>query len=249
MLRGLDPAVERLVDAFKKRDGGRAMKAVRRLYRLYIDYPTETVVHVVRDVERFGLIDLARIEKLVLTHIAGEFFRLPLDDAPGEDIVNDDIDQLLKNLKLRRLREIISAELERAEKKKPSYSEFIARVLREEYQHQQERFLEYRIDRANLPERWTLETFPWKEQPGVSKAQVEQLAELDFIPRAAEPGVHRRHRCGQDGACQRHPAARSAEGYRGLFIKAQDLFDECTAASPTTPRARSSTSSCASTCC
>jgi hypothetical protein len=80
VLRGLDPAVGRLVDAFKKRDGGRAMKAVRRLYRLYIDYPTETVVHVVRDVERFGLVDLSRIEKLVLTHIAGEFFRLPIDD-------------------------------------------------------------------------------------------------------------------------------------------------------------------------
>ncbi len=34
----------------------------------------------VRDDERFGLTDLARIEKLVLTRIAGEFFRLPLDD-------------------------------------------------------------------------------------------------------------------------------------------------------------------------
>jgi hypothetical protein len=80
VLRGLDPSVGRLVDTFKKRDGGRAMKAVKRLYRLYIDYPTESFLHVVRDVERFGLIDLARIEKLVLTHIAGAFFRLPIDD-------------------------------------------------------------------------------------------------------------------------------------------------------------------------
>jgi hypothetical protein len=80
VLRGVDPALGRLVDAFKKRNGGRAMKAVRRLYRLYIDYPTEAVVHVVHDVERYDLTDLARIEKLVLTHIAGEFFRLPRDD-------------------------------------------------------------------------------------------------------------------------------------------------------------------------
>jgi hypothetical protein len=65
--------------------------------------------------------------------------------------VNDDIDQLLKNLKFRRMREILDDELARAEKRKPSYSEFLARVLREEYQHQQERFLEYRIDRANIP--------------------------------------------------------------------------------------------------
>jgi len=140
--------------------------------------------------------------------------------------VNDDIDQLLKNLKLRRLREIIAEELARAEKKKPSYSEFIARVLREEYQHQQERFMEYRIDRANIPERWALETFPWKEQPSVSKAQIEQLAELDFIPRAAnlvfigETGV------GKTGLASAILLRALQRGYRGLFIQAQDLFDD-----------------------
>ncbi len=140
--------------------------------------------------------------------------------------MNDDIDQLLKNLKLRRLREIIAEELARAEKKKPSYSEFIARVLREEYQHQQERFLEYRIDRANIPERWALETFPWKEQPSVNKSQIEQLAELDFIPRAAnlvfigETGV------GKTGLASAILLRALQRGYRGLFIQAQDLFDD-----------------------
>jgi DNA replication protein DnaC len=140
--------------------------------------------------------------------------------------VNDDIDQLLKNLKLRRLREIIGVELERAEKKKPSYSEFIARVLREEYQHQQERFLEYRIDRANLPERWTLETFPWKEQPGVSKAQVEQLAELDFIGRAANLVFIGDTGVGKTGLASAILLRALQRGFRGLFIKAQDLFDD-----------------------
>jgi DNA replication protein DnaC len=140
--------------------------------------------------------------------------------------VNDDIDQLLKNLKLRRLREIIAVELERAEKKKPSYTEFFARVLREEYQHQQERFLEYRIDRANLPERWTLETFPWKEQPGVSKAQVEQLAELDFIPRAANLVFIGDTGVGKTGLASAILLRALQRGYRGLFIKAQDLFDD-----------------------
>jgi len=79
VLRAVDPAMERLVDVLKKRHGGRAMKAVRRLHRMYLDYPTEPLVHIVQDVERFGLTDLARIEKLVLTHIAGEFFRLPIE--------------------------------------------------------------------------------------------------------------------------------------------------------------------------
>ena len=140
--------------------------------------------------------------------------------------MNDDIDQLLTNLKFRRTREIIDDELARAEKKKPSYSEFLARVLREEYQHQQERFLQYRIDRANIPERWTLETFPWKEQPSVSKPQIEQLAELDFIARAAnlvfigETGV------GKTGLATAILLQALQRGHRGLFIKAQDLFDD-----------------------
>ena len=137
--------------------------------------------------------------------------------------MNDDIDQLLKNLKLRRLREIISDELERAEKRKPSYTEFIGRVLREEYQHQQERFLEYRIDRANLPERWTLETFPWKEQPGVSKAQIEQLAELDFIGRAANLVFIGDTGVSKTGLASAILLRAMQRGHRGHFIKAREL--------------------------
>jgi DNA replication protein DnaC len=140
--------------------------------------------------------------------------------------VNDDIDQLLKNLKLRRLREIVADELARAEKRKPSYSEFLARILREEFQHQQERFLEYRIDRANLPERWTLETFPWKEQPGVNKTQVEQLAELDFIPRAANLVFIGDTGVGKTGLASAILLRALQRGYRCLFVKAQDLFDD-----------------------
>ena len=140
--------------------------------------------------------------------------------------MNDDIDQLLKNLKLRRLREIVADELARAEKRKPSYSEFLARVLREEYLHQQERFLEYRIDRANLPERWTLETFPWKEQPGVNNAQVEQLAELDFIGRAANLVFIGDTGVGKTGLASAILLRALQRGYRGLFVKAQDLFDD-----------------------
>lgn len=140
--------------------------------------------------------------------------------------MNDDIDQLLKNLKLRRLREIIDEELARAEKRKPSYTEFLARVLREEYQHQQERFLEYRIERAKLPERWTLETFPWKAQPGVSKAQIEQLAELGFIARAANLVFIGDTGVGKTGLASAILLRALQQGYRGLFIKAQDLFDD-----------------------
>lgn len=140
--------------------------------------------------------------------------------------MDDDLEQLLKNLKLKQMLEILDRELQRAEKTGPSYSDFLAGLLRHEYNAQQERFLEYRIKRACLPERWSLESFPWKQQPGVRKAAIQQLAELDFIPRAANVVFIGPTGVGKTGLASAILLKALQIGYRGLFIKAQDLFDE-----------------------
>ncbi|MFC1573426.1 IS21-like element helper ATPase IstB [Candidatus Eisenbacteria bacterium] len=140
--------------------------------------------------------------------------------------MDDDLEQLLSNLRLKRIREILDRELQRAEKTGPSYADFLAGLLREQYHAQQERFLEYRIKRAKLPERWSLESFPWKRQPGVRKAAIEQLAELDFIPRAANLVFIGNTGVGKTGLASAILLKALQTGYRGLFIKAQDLFDE-----------------------
>ncbi len=97
--------------------------------------------------------------------------------------MDDDLDQLLAGLKLRRIREVLDDHLERAEQEGPSYADFLRRLLRAELQAQQMRFLGYRIKRAKLPEDWALESFPWARQPGVQRAAIEQLARLDFMDR------------------------------------------------------------------
>jgi len=141
-------------------------------------------------------------------------------------MMDDDIEQLLINLKLRRIRDVLDRELERAEATTPSYTEFLARLLREEYQSQHMRFLEYRICRARLPERWSLETFPWQLQPAVPRATIEQLAELDFLGRAANLVFIGDTGVGKTGLASAILLRALQAGYRGLFIKAQDLFDE-----------------------
>jgi DNA replication protein DnaC len=140
--------------------------------------------------------------------------------------MDDDLKQLLENLKLRRIAKILARELERAEKQKPSYSAFLARLLREEYQTQEMRFLEHRIRRARLPERWSLDTYPWEQQPSVSKTAMMQLAELDFIDRAANLVFIGPTGVGKTGLASAILLAALRAGRRGLFIKAQDLFDE-----------------------
>jgi len=140
--------------------------------------------------------------------------------------MNDDLEQLLKNLRLKRILEILDREVTRATKKQDTYTQFLARLLREQYQYRQERSIAYRIRQANLPEKWSLESFPFKNQPGVRAKIIRQLAELDFIPKAenlvfiGDTGV------GKTGLASSILLKALENGYRGMFIKAQDLFDD-----------------------
>jgi DNA replication protein DnaC len=140
--------------------------------------------------------------------------------------MDDDLDQLMKGLKLRRMREILDHHLEWAEGEGPSYADFLRRLLREEYQTQQMRFLGHRIRRAKLPEHWALESFPWSRQPGVQRAVVEQLARLDFMDRAGNVVFVGPTGVGKTGLATGILLKALEAGHRGLFIKAQELFDE-----------------------
>lgn len=139
--------------------------------------------------------------------------------------MDDDLDQLLKGLKMSHLRTVMDEELAWAERDGPSYAMFTRRILRREFESQQMRSLENRIRRAGLPERWVLETFPWDRQPGVQRAVIEQLGELDFINRAANLVFIGPTGVGKTGLSIGITLRALFEGRRALFMKAQDLFD------------------------
>ena len=140
--------------------------------------------------------------------------------------MDDELEQLLKGLKLKRLLEIIDRELGWAEEHGPSYTDLLKRLFRQEYTAQQDRFLEHRIRRAKLPERWSLKTFPWKRQPGAPRKVIEQLAELDFISRGTNIVMIGPTGVGKTGLASAILLEALYSGYAGLFVKAQDLFDE-----------------------
>jgi transposase len=71
-----------LLTALRTQHGGRAVRPIRALHRLYLDYPTDALRQAIAHALRYGLTDLVRLEKLVLKHIAGNYFRL---SPPGED--------------------------------------------------------------------------------------------------------------------------------------------------------------------
>lgn len=140
--------------------------------------------------------------------------------------MTDEIAQLLKSLHLGKIAEIFDDELAHAENKDLSYQDFSARLLRAQWHHRQETALAWRIKNARLPEKWSLESFPWKRQPGVSQKQIRGFAELDFVAKAENIVFIGPTAVGKSGLATGLLLKALQNGYRCLFLSAQDLFDE-----------------------
>lgn len=140
--------------------------------------------------------------------------------------MTEELEQLLKNLHLGKMLEITDEEIQHANEAQMPYQEFLTRLIRAQWHAKQEKTLEWRIKNAKIPERWTLETFPFKKQPGVSRRQIKTLAELDFVPKAENLVFIGPTGVGKTGLASSLLLKAIQNGYRGRFIRAQDLFDE-----------------------
>lgn len=146
--------------------------------------------------------------------------------------------EILITLRLRGMAEILDDELDRAEREGTAYGELLSRLLRQEYGYRQERSLAYRINKAKIPWDWTLKSFPFEKQPGISRTQIQALSELSFIERKenivfiGNPGT------GKTGLAVGLLRMALLAGHSGRFYNAQDLLDQLYAslADRTTPK-------------
>jgi len=140
--------------------------------------------------------------------------------------MTEELEQLLTSLHLRRILEIYDGHLKASEKEDVTYSDFLLGLLRPQWHARQEQSLEWRIKRAGLPEQWSLDTFPFAKQPGVNRRQIRAFAELDFIGKAENIVFIGSTGVGKTGLASGLLLKALHNGYRGQFIRAQDLFDE-----------------------
>jgi DNA replication protein DnaC len=137
-----------------------------------------------------------------------------------------EIRQLLCTLKLRGIDERLDSILEEAEQQGSSTQEVLLKILREEFRERQERSIESRLRKAKIPEKWSLDTFPFDQQPSINKLQVTNLANLSFIGRRenivliGDPGT------GKSGIAMSLLRQAVVNGHRGLFYDAQKLLND-----------------------
>ncbi len=79
-LTGRDPLLDQYVAALKKRAPGRGVARLRRLLELQRTYPAGPFLAAVKQALQYGLFDLARLERLILERVAGDFFDLGEED-------------------------------------------------------------------------------------------------------------------------------------------------------------------------
>ncbi len=140
--------------------------------------------------------------------------------------MNNDINELLEELKFKGMAAILPELLTKAERKGWSHQELLLPLFQEELLHRKERCISNRLTQAKIPWTWTLNSFPFYRQPAVDQTRIMTLAGLDFMERGENiiftgpPGT------GKSGLASGILRQAIISGARGRFYNVQDLLNE-----------------------
>ena len=80
-----EPALAGYIDAYRSRYPGRMLLMLRRLRAMVRDYPRAPLLAAVRTAQEYGLFDLERLDRMVLRHIARDYFVLETSAEAKEE--------------------------------------------------------------------------------------------------------------------------------------------------------------------
>jgi DNA replication protein DnaC len=117
-----------------------------------------------------------------------------------------------------------------AERERLSALEVIDRLLGEQAARRRERFIERRIQAAHFAERKTLESFDWKFNKTIHRAQYEQLATGEFVRRRVNVVLVGHSGVGKSHLMQAVGLSACALGYRVFYTTSARMLIQLTAA-------------------
>ncbi|RZB36917.1 MAG: hypothetical protein SRB2_01717 [Desulfobacteraceae bacterium Eth-SRB2] len=79
-LVGRCDAIDQYVDGIKKRSHGTGKRKLQRLLDLKRTYPADAFEKAIEEALHYGLYDLARLENMILSYVAGDFFKIEEQD-------------------------------------------------------------------------------------------------------------------------------------------------------------------------
>jgi DNA replication protein DnaC len=140
--------------------------------------------------------------------------------------MHEPIHQLLETLHFQGMAAKLDDIMAKAEREGAAIHNVLLQLLQEEYRHRQEKSMAYRIQKATLPWPWTLDSFPFDQQPGVNKTQILGIADLSFLERRENIVLIGAPGTGKSGIAIGLLRQALINGHRGRFYNAQHLLDE-----------------------
>lgn len=146
---------------------------------------------------------------------------------PACQHIDDELMEMLKYLRLRRLLTHWDETLEHARKGRLSCERLLKYVVEEECRVKRENARLLRRQRANIPEILEIETFPFHKQPKLDRKRIMSLYDsFDYM--TAQRGVVwlGPTGCGKTGLATSFLLQAIDRGYRGYFITFPELLQE-----------------------
>lgn len=141
--------------------------------------------------------------------------------------MTDELYKMLKYLRLRGLLENYDQYLTMAGKQRLSHGRLLEHIIKEEYELRRRNAHNLRIKRAQIPERFVIETYPFDRQPKLNKKRVLALYDsFEYISRnqniiwMGPPG------CGKTGLATGFLIHAIDQGYTGRYVTFAELIDE-----------------------
>jgi len=141
--------------------------------------------------------------------------------------MNDDLKNKLGALRLPRLATHWDDDLKEAARQRMSHATLLTHLVEEEYRLKCDRARQQRLQRARLPEPWTIETFPFERQPKLNRKAIFALYDtMDFLTKAQNIVWLGRPGCGKTGLASGFLVGAIHRGATGRYVLFADLVAE-----------------------
>ena len=140
--------------------------------------------------------------------------------------MDDQLAQKLKYLRLGSLLDNWDRYLALAQKGNYSHARLLQYILDEEYQIKKENSRKMRLNRAKIPEKWVIETFPFDRQPKLNRKKILHMYDaFDYMTNCRNIIFIGPTGVGKTGLATAFLIHAINNGYNGLFISFPDLVE------------------------
>ena len=150
-------------------------------------------------------------------------------DKPDKNLdnMNENLQEMLKYLRLRNLLSQWDEILDKARQGRYSAERLLTYVLEEEYRAKRENARLLRRQRANIPEMLEIETYPFSRQPKLdSKKIISYYDRFDYMTKHRNMVWLGPTGCGKSGLATAFLLQAIDRGHRGYFVTFPELLQE-----------------------